>query len=61
MNSNVQYFNTIPVKKFNWKKFLLIIASLIALYFIIFQPYLVGELIGTWLKLIVDGFNHKYL
>lgn len=60
MQSNVQYFNTIPKKPFNWKRIILYTTSVVILYFVLFQPHFVGEIFGSWLNELVTGFKNKF-
>jgi hypothetical protein len=60
MKNAVNYGGLMPEKKFNWRKWIFRLLFCMLLYFIIFQPLLVGELFGKWLNLLVTGFKNTF-
>lgn len=62
MASNVQHSNAFFKRNpFNWYRLLKVLLLICALYLVIFQPKMVGEHVGAWLKLLIDGFKNSFL
>lgn len=60
-NSNTHYSTAmLPVKRFNWIRFIKNIIILSVVIGIIFFPYQIGEIFGKWLELLTSGFKNSF-
>lgn len=50
----------LPKKTFNWRKWITISLIIAASYFLIFKPFLIGQILGTWLHKLVTGFSSTF-
>ena len=60
-NRNIQMTTAhLPKNNFNWRKWIKIVLISAALFFLIMKPFLIGQILGTWLHKIVTGFTSAF-